>query len=135
MALDDRAELEPARERSEDAASAAEPRGAEGVRDGGIAVPDEQRALKRERKPLDKAARAQLGVVRIGQLVLQLGDRAVEPPSAPAASSTSARKAATDSGSRPTARRTSSAFTFPEPSQIEFSGLSRKSRGSCDSST
>src|ERR1700682_2382728 len=48
---------------------------------------------------------------------------------------TSAKNASTASGSRAMARSTSSAFTLPEPSQIELSGASRYSRGKIDSST
>ncbi len=48
---------------------------------------------------------------------------------------TSEKNASTDSGLRAIARSTSSAMTFPEPSQIELSGLSRNSRGRVDSST
>src|SRR6185437_8749492 len=53
--------------------------------------------------------------------------------SAPAASEHSSRKAGNSSGSRTIARSTSSAATFPEPSQIEFSGASRYKSGSDDS--
>jgi mannosyltransferase len=55
--------------------------------------------------------------------------------SAPRASSHSARKAGRPSGSRDMARRTSRLITFPEPSQMPFSGVSRRSRGMGDSST
>ena len=53
----------------------------------------------------------------------------------PAASSTSAKKASSAAGVRAIARRTSSDWTLPEPSQIEASGLSRYMRGIPDSST
>ena len=49
--------------------------------------------------------------------------------SAPRALPTSWRKALSASGSRWSARSTSSAWTLPAPSQIEFSGDSRSSRG------
>ena len=55
--------------------------------------------------------------------------------SAPAASPTSSKNSATDSGLRAIARSTSRQMTLPEPSQIEFRGLSRYSRGMIDSST
>ena len=45
--------------------------------------------------------------------------------SAPRASSTSAKKASNVAGDLASARRTSRHWTLPEPSQIEFSGISR----------
>ena len=55
--------------------------------------------------------------------------------SSPCARPTSVSQASSTSGSRPRARSTSSALTLPEPSQMEFSGDSRKSSGMPDSST
>ena len=62
---------------------------------------------------------------RPAQLGAQLRTPRSNHGSAPAAASISASTASTESGSRVTARSTSSAVTLPEPSQIEFSGASR----------
>ena len=55
--------------------------------------------------------------------------------SVPAASPISEKNTSTDAGCRAIARSTSRQITLPEPSQIEFSGVSRYSRGMPDSST
>ena len=134
--VDDRRELEPGRQRAVDAASPAEPRCAERVGDGRVAVPDEQRALQCERQPLDERAAPALPA-RAGRRARRFrrATAASRRGSAPAASSTSARNASSDSGSRSTARRTSSAFTFPEPSQIELSSALAVEPRQPDSST
>ena len=89
MPLHDRGKLEPARERPEHPAEAVEPRRAEGAGDRRVAVPHEQRALKREREPLDEIPRSQRGVVRIGKLILQFRDGPVEPGERPVCASRS----------------------------------------------
>ena len=113
------------RQRAEGAAPvAAEPRGAEGVGDRRVAVADQQRALERQRHPLDDAPGPRLDRLEVGELVAQarrsprrgaasvaggladLGEEGLERPP----------------GSRTIARSTSRHWTLPEPSQIEFSG-------------
>ncbi len=98
----------------------------------------EQRALQRERHVLHHAAGAHLDRLGVGELraqprgervqarvgagrLVDLVEERLQEPSPPAP--------------RPSARSTSSAMTLPEPSQIEFSGISRYSRGMPDSST
>ena len=117
----------PAGQRAERAAPVAvEPRGAEGVGDGRVGVAHEQRALQRERHPLDDPPRARLGVLEVGQLGLQrVGEPARAAARRAAPSSTSLMKASSDSGLRASARSTSRQITLPEPSQIELSGDSR----------
>ena len=115
-------------------ASPAEPGGAERVGDVRRGVPHQQRALQHQRHRLDQPPGRALVGRRRGPC------RAGRPPrpaarSAPRASATSASSASTAAGSRASARSTSSALTLPEPSQIEFSGASRYSRGSPLSST
>ena len=137
-AVGDRGAVDPARQRAERAAARlAQPAGAERVGDRGRRVADEQRRLEREREVLDRAAREPLRVVagRARRAARERVEVGVEPRVAAAASSHSARNAGRPSGSRASARRTSSEITLPEPSQIPLSGASRSSCGIGDSST
>ena len=108
-----------------------EPGGAERVGDGRRGVADEQRALQRERELLDEAAGPELALVHPAPVAWTPPQRARDASrtrarwassraSPPAASSHSAMNAGSPSGSLTIARRTSSAATLPEPSQIEF---------------
>ena len=133
--VDDRRELDAGLAASRRRAAVAEARGAERVRDGGIAVADEQRALQRRARAARRAAGRVPRAPSASASSSLSGHRRVQPRLRAGGELDLRRNASSALGSRSTARRTSSALTLPEPSQIELSGLSRKSRGSCDSST
>ena len=78
MPVDDRREVETGRERPVDGTPVAEARGEKGVGDRRIAVPHEERALERERQPLDHAPRPAFEAVRLGQLGADPRDGSVE---------------------------------------------------------
>src|SRR5581483_1860972 len=77
-ALDDRGEVRLRGQRPHrEARVAPEPRGAEGVGDGARRVPHDERALEREREPLDETPRARLERVEVAELALQVVDEEV----------------------------------------------------------
>ncbi len=126
MALDDGAIVDPGRQRAQRTASVAgDPARAEGVCDRRIAVADEDRSLQGDGHAFHQPACARFEVARVGELGLEPCDVAVQPPSSPDASSSSAMKASNVAGVCAIARATSSALTLPDPSQIELSGISR----------
>ena len=119
-----RSKSDATRQRPERAAPVAlQARGAERVGDGRVAEADEQRGLQRERHPLDDAARAGLDVLEVRQLVAQRGAEGVEARLRAGRLADLVRERLDGlAGSSTIARSTSSACTFPEPSQIEASG-------------
>ena len=112
---------------------ARQPGRTERVADGRGRVPQQQARLQQHGELL----RAPASVARVDVREPSSRSRcaASNRAWAPLASAISASSAVTAGSSRDTARSTSNASTLPEPSQIEFSGDSRNSRGSPDSST
>ena len=134
---DDRRHVGALGQRAEaQAAVAAQARGAEGVGDRGLGAwrtsSEPWRASASPRPRAGRGARRRRGrrARRAGPRRRRRGGGRRRPPARPRRG----RRPST-AGSRASARRTSSALTLPEPSQIEFSGASRYRRGIPDSST
>ena len=88
-------------------------------------MPHEQRTLQHQGHPLDQPAGSTLGTLVVRQLGVQPFDGAVQPRVRPRSVGELGENASTATGWAPSTRRTSRAWTLPEPSQIEFSGASR----------
>ena len=120
---------------AENAAARRQPAAHEGVRDGGRRVLDQQRRLPQPGQPGGDAAGLDLGLRRVGQAGAPLRQRGVVVAVLAGGRVQLARQRGHASGSRCSARSTSSAMTLPEPSQTEFTGVSRYSLGMGPSST
>ena len=133
-AREDGADIGAGGQFAENAAARRQPAAHEGVRDGGRRVLDQQRRLPQPGQPGGDAAGLDLGLRRVGQAGAPLRQRGVVVAVLAGGRVQLARQRG-HARVRAAARSTSSAMTLPEPSQTEFTGVSRYSLGMGPSST